>query len=117
MESELTGTATKTRPVKVQVDEETSIIVEARVLPGETNVKGGNQLQQFENVAKTIEKVTQMLTQAWKAAGPSRASVELNIEFAWESGELLAMFVQGSTAASLKISLEWEKSHLERADR
>lgn len=111
MESESRGTSTKTKPVKVQVDAETSIFVEARMLPGgETDVKAGDQLQQFTKVANAIEKVTGMLTQVWEKAGPDRASVELNIEFAWQAGELLAMFVQGSSTTSLKITLEWDKS-------
>ena len=109
MEDESRGISTKTKTVKVQVDEATSIFVEARVVPGEGEVIGG--MQKFEQVAGAIEKVAGMLTTAWEKAGPSRASVELNLEFAWQSGELLAMFVQGSTSTSLKITLEWEKAH------
>lgn len=111
MESEARHISTRTQPIRVRVDPETSILVEARVSPGEeTDVKTGDQFQQFINVANSIEKVTSMLTQAWKKAGPDRASVELNVDFAWHAGELLAMFVQGSSTASLKITLEWEKS-------
>jgi NTP-dependent ternary system trypsin peptidase co-occuring protein len=111
MESESRGTSAKTLPVKVSVDAETSILVEARVLLGEeADVKASDQLQQFAKVAHAIEKVTGMLTQTWEKAGPDRASVELNLEFAWQAGELLAMFVQGSSTTSLKITLEWEKS-------
>ena len=109
MEDESRGTTAKTKTVKVQVDEETAIFVEARVIPGEGEVSG--RMQKFEQVAGAIEKVTGMLTKAWETAGPSRASVELNLEFAWQAGELLAMFVQGSTSTSRKITLEWEKAH------
>lgn len=107
MEDESRGISTQTKVVKVQIDKETAIFVEARVVPGEGEVSG--RMQRFEQVAGAIEKVTGMLTKAWEKAGPSRASVELNLEFAWEAGELLAMFVQGSTSTSLKIKLEWEK--------
>ena len=107
MEDESRGTTAKTTFVTVQLDDESAIVIEARDLQGEGNVS--DRHQQFEKVASTIEKVAGMLTRAWEKAGPSRASVELNLEFAWESGELLAMFVQGSTSTSLKITLEWEK--------
>lgn len=59
MESESRGTSAKTQPVKVAVDAETSIFVEARVLPGgEADVKASDQPQQFAKVAGAIEKVT-----------------------------------------------------------
>jgi hypothetical protein len=96
---------TNTKIVKVQVDKGTDIVVEARILPGEADVS--DKLQQFDKVTGAIERVAAAMTKAWEKAGPSRASVEFNLEFAWSAGELLAMFVQGSSTASLKITLEW----------
>jgi hypothetical protein len=108
MEDESRGTTARTRIVTVHLDDQTTILVEARDLQGEADV--ADRLQHFDKVASAIEKVTGALTKAWEKAGPSRASVELNLEFAWEAGELLAMFVQGSSSTGLKIKLEWEKS-------
>ena len=109
MEDESRGTTAKIRTVEVYLDEDTPIIVEARVLREEEDVSAGDLRQKFDKVANAVEKVAETLTRAWEKAGPSRASIELNLEFAWEAGELLAMFVQGSTSTSLKITLEWEK--------
>lgn len=102
---------TTTKTYTIELDKETRIAVEARVLDEEldTEKNVGDRLPKFEAVAGAIEKISKELTRAWQEAGPSRASVELNLEFAWQAGELLAMFVQGSTTASMKITLEWEK--------
>lgn len=97
------------KAARVKVDDETTIIVEARILPGSDEADVSNRLQQFDQVTKSIEKVSAALTRAWEKSGPSRASVEFHLEFAWSAGNLLAMFVEGSTAASMKITLEWEK--------
>lgn len=106
-ESRATQSQYKTKMVKVQVDAETKIVVEARVLPGEADVSG--RLQQFDQVSGAIEKVATAMSQAWEKAGPSKASIEFNLEFAWSAGELLAMFVQGSNTTSFKVTLEWKK--------
>src|SRR3954453_1154419 len=100
MEDESGNATIPTKIVKVEVDDETSVIVEARILPGETESDVSDRLQRFDKVTAAIEKVSGALTRAWENVGPSRASVEFHLEFAWSSGELLAMFVQGDTRTS-----------------
>ncbi len=86
MEDGTSTSRTRTKPVKVTLDNGTVIYVQARV---------------------AIEGIAQSLTTAWEKAKPSRASVEFGIEFAYEAGQVLAMFVDGSTTASMKVTLEW----------
>ena len=110
MEDESGRTVGSTKIIRVEVDEETEILVEARMLPGETESDVSDRLQRLDKVTAAIEKVSEALTHAWDRVGPSRASVEFHLEFAWSAGELLAMFVQGDTRTSLKVTLEWEKA-------
>lgn len=111
MEDESRVSGIHTKIVKVEIDEETEVIVEARILPGESESDVSDRLQKFDKVTAAIEKISGALARAWENVGPSRASVEFHVEFAWSAGELLAMFVQGDTRTSLKVTLEWEKAH------
>jgi hypothetical protein len=105
MQDESRVTKNKTLPVKVTLANGTTVIVQAQSVAGEAPV--GIKSVPFEKIASTVEGITQSLTEVWEKARPSRASVEFGIDFAWDTGELLAMFVDGSTTASMKITLEW----------
>jgi hypothetical protein len=96
---------TRIKPVKVTLDNGTTIYVQARVVKGEEDIVSLSA--SFEKVTQAIEGIAQSLTAAWEKAKPSRASVEFGVEFAYEAGQVLAMFVDGSTTASMKITLEW----------
>lgn len=105
MEDGTSTSRTRTKAVKVTLDNGTVIYVQARVLKGEEEI--ASLSASFEKVTQAIEGIAQSLTTAWGKAKPSRASVEFGIEFAYEAGQVLAMFVDGSTTASMKITLEW----------
>jgi hypothetical protein len=96
---------TRIKPVKVTLDNGTVIYVQARVVKGEEDIVSLSA--SFEKVTQAIEGIAQSLTTAWEKAKPSRACVEFGVEFAYEAGQVLAMFVDGSTTASMKITLEW----------
>ncbi len=96
---------TRIKPVKVTLDNGTAIYVQAQVVKGEEDI--ASLSASFEKVTQAIEGIAQSLTTAWEKAKPSRASVEFGIEFAYEAGQVLAMFVDGSTTASMKVTLEW----------
>ncbi len=93
------------QPIEVKLDDGTIFYVQARTLGGESPI--GIKAASFEKVAQAIEGVARKLSDIWKKVEPSKASVELGVEFAWESGDLLAVFVDSSTTASMKITLEW----------
>lgn len=105
MQDESRVTKDKTQPVKVTLANGTSVIVQAQSVAGEAPV--GIKSVSFEKIARAVEGVTQSLTEVWEKTRPSKASVEFGVDFAWDTGELLAMFVDGSTSASMKITLEW----------
>ena len=98
---------TRIKPVKVTLDNGTVIYVQARVVKGEEDI--ASLSASFEKVTQAIEGIAQSLTAAWEKAKPRRASVEFGIEFAYEAGQVLAMFVDSSTTASMKVTLEWGK--------
>lgn len=108
-ESRAISTQNPAQPVKVQVTENSFIIVEALPLQGETNVS--STLQQFKQVASAIEGVTETLADVWSKTKPRRATAEFNLAFACDTSKgLLAMFVSGSAQATMKIKLEWGES-------
>lgn len=94
--------------VEVTLDDGTIFQVQAKPLHGESNV--GIKAASFEKVTQAIEAVAQRLSDIWKKVEPSKASVELGVEFAWESSDIVAIFVDRSATASMKITLEWGKS-------
>lgn len=105
MQDESIAVGSGKQMVEVKLDDGTIFYVQAQMLRGEDNVslRGAS----FEKVAQAIESVAQRLNTIWKKVEPSRASIELGIEFAWQSGDIVAIFVDGSTTASMKITLEW----------
>lgn len=105
MQDESHVTKNKTRPVKVTLANGTTVIVQAQSVGGEASV--GIKSVPFDRIVGAVEGVAQSLTQVWEKAKPNRATVEFGVDFAWDTGELLAMFVDGSTTASMKITLEW----------
>lgn len=107
MEDEGNGVTVGTKMVNVRLDDGTTFYIQAKNLDEEEDVSimSGS----FEKVAKAIEGLAKRFTTIWKAVEPNRASVEFNVEFVWESGSLTAMFVDSSTSASMKITLEWGK--------
>lgn len=94
--------------VKVTLANGTPIYIQAKTFGSEEDI--ALKLPKFEQVTKAIEGVAESLSAAWDKAKPSKASVEFGVEFVWESGEVLAIFVDGSTTASMKITLEWSGS-------
>jgi len=106
MRDESFGSTPFARPIEVKLDDGTIFYVQARTLGGESPI--GIKAASFEKVAQAIEGVARKLSEIWKKVEPSKASVELGVEFAWESGDLIAVFMDSSTTASMKIILEWD---------
>ena len=105
MESETSNTSSKTKMIKATLNDGTAIYVQARTTHSEEDI--ASITATFQKVTKAIEDIALSLTDAWKKAEPRKASVEFSIDFAYDSGEVLAMFVQGSASAGMKVTLEW----------
>ena len=106
MESEASRSQhTRTRFVEVQLDDGTAFYIKVLASSGESEVslhKGS-----FEEAMKAIEGIGKRLNQVWRTIQPGKASVELGIDFTWQAGKIMAVVVDGSATASLKITLEW----------
>ncbi len=102
-ESIVVGSGKQT--VEVRLDDGAIFYVQVQMLRGEGNVS--LKAASFEKVTQAIESVAQRLNTVWKKVEPSKASVEFGIEFAWEASDIVAIFVDSSATASMKITLEW----------
>ncbi|EXJ15392.1 CU044_2847 family protein [Imhoffiella purpurea] len=64
----------------------------------------------FDRVAETLTRIAQGLESAIDTVKPSKASVEIGVEFGLEAGEVVALIARGTGKANLKVTLEWDKS-------
>jgi hypothetical protein len=106
MESEASeGQYPGTQLVEVHLDDGTTLYVNVHGSSGESEV--GLQKASFEEAMKAIEGVGRRLHQAWRTIQPGMARVELGIDFTLQAGKVMAVLVDSSATASLKITLEW----------
>ena len=113
MEEENKGSVVKRKPIKTKLPDGTEMYIQATVVgksatSSEQDVV--HKLPSFSQAMKSLEGMATSLTNIWEKAKPTSASVEFGLEFAWDSGELLAWLVDSSATASMKIRLEWNKS-------
>lgn len=94
-----------TQIVPVQIDENVTVMVEARGLGGEQDVS--RQLLDFEGVTDAIEALTVAIATTINKVKPDRATVELGLDIAVKSGKLTALLVEGSGKGNIKITLQW----------
>ncbi len=92
--------------VPVKLPNGATMHVEAVVLGEEEDVALG--LLSFDEVSNTLEGLADAIGGAIQKAKPKKASVELGLELAVESGKLTTLLVKGGGKANLKIALEWE---------
>lgn len=64
----------------------------------------------FDQVTEILSKIAERIGDSLGQARPSKACVELGVEFGLENGQLVALIARGSGKANLKISLEWHHS-------
>jgi hypothetical protein len=103
------GTVSDHKAVKVQVDENTFIYVDAvDVAGGESEVAG--RVFDLEDVLASVRAVAQRVAESLKAISPDKCSVELGFEVKAEAGGLVALLVRSGGSASLKITLEWNRT-------
>ena len=87
-----------------------TIMVEARV-PESTGEEDVVSLTKaFDTVTASIHEVSSRLADTLRAVAPDKATLEMGFDLALENGALVAMLVKGSGSASLRVTLEWDKS-------
>lgn len=64
----------------------------------------------FQQITDLLGEVSLHLGNTLRRARPSKASIELGLEFGLENGQLVALIARGSGKANLKIAMEWEQS-------
>ncbi|WP_024756803.1 CU044_2847 family protein [Streptomyces exfoliatus] len=95
---------------KVEVGDAT-LFVEARRLGPDSELEGfGDRLPDLSAVTGALASFAGQIGEALDRAAPDRATVEFGCQLGLEAGKLTALVVQGSTHASLRVTLEWTKS-------
>ena len=64
----------------------------------------------FQQITDLLGDVADHLGSTLRRTRPSKASIELGVEFGLENGQLVALIARGSGKANLKIAMEWEQS-------
>ncbi|MGF1486447.1 MAG: CU044_2847 family protein [Prochloraceae cyanobacterium] len=95
----------RTQIVPVQINENITVMVEARGLGGEQDVS--SQLLDFEGVTDAIEALTGAIATTINKVKPDKATVELGLDIAVKSGKLTALLVEGTGKGNIKITLQW----------
>jgi len=81
---------------------------------GEGQVSG--KLVNLRDALDAVEDLADGIRAMASSARPTKASVEFSISFALVAGRLTAMFVDGRTEGSIKITMEWESKDVKDAD-
>ena len=63
----------------------------------------------FQQVTDLLGEIADHLGNTLRRARPSKASIELGVEFGIENGQLVALIARGSGKANLKIAMEWQQ--------
>ena len=102
IELELTTSVTS-----VRVSDDVTVQVPAITRPGGEQDISAREFA-FETATRSIEQIAKLLAGTMERVNPKKATVEFELDFSIESGELTALFVKGSGSGTLKIRLEWE---------
>jgi hypothetical protein len=101
----------RTQWQKIKLDEEGNQQIYLEVLD-----RGGRQEVgvldsiPFEQLTEILGQIAQRIGDGLERIKPSKACVELGVEFGLENGQLVALIARGSGKANLKISLEWDRT-------
>jgi hypothetical protein len=61
----------------------------------------------FQQIADSIDAITQQVQGALQRAKPRRATVAFGLDIGVESGQLTSLLVKGTGTATITITLEW----------
>ena len=95
----------RTRIIPVKVNDDITVMVEAKDLGGEQDVS----TLSFQQVTDTIEAVTVAIATSINKVKPDKATVEIGFDITVKSGKLTTLIVEGSGKANLKLTLQWGK--------
>ena len=75
---------------------------------GLSDVRGFNE-KSFGKATDAIVAVCNELTRGFKDAPIANARLEFGLNFGFEAGELQILLVQGTSEASIKVNVEWQR--------
>ena len=96
-----------TEIVTLKLQDGTAIKVEATSAGGWEDTADFEKVLPMDDLLKTIESLSQALSDTLTRVKPDKASVEFGIQIGVEAGALSALLVKGTGSANLKIGLEW----------
>jgi hypothetical protein len=64
----------------------------------------------FVGVTDTLREIGEAVVAALGQVCPERASVEFGLDLAVKSGKLTGLLVEGDAVATLKVTLEWQRT-------
>ncbi len=76
---------------------------------GPRDVGLGEQLS-FGGVTDTLRQIGEAVVAAIGQVRPERASVEFGLDLGVKSGKLTGLLVEGDATATLKVTLEWQRT-------
>jgi Trypsin-co-occurring domain 1 len=99
-----------TRVVEVELPNGATALVRAVEVEGIGATKTGLRDKfKFDEVAQTLEGITEAMKATLAKVTPDKVSVELGIELALKAGQLTALIVEGGGRGALTVTLEWER--------
>jgi len=96
-------------PVSTSTNEEQALFIEVSSRGGREQV-GLLDAIPMDKISGLLEEIASHLGEALRKTAPTKAAVELGLEFGLEEGKLVALIARGSAKANVKISLEWSKA-------
>lgn len=105
MEDEANLVIPKTEIVQAELDNGTTIRIEAISLGGEERV--AYNIPSFKEVTDAVEGIAHAIVTTLRKVKPQQASVEFGVQIGVESGQLTALLVKGTGTANLMITLQW----------
>jgi hypothetical protein len=99
------------RLLPVDVDDETTLWIEATMVGGETEVAYSEKAfsrEAFAALTSAMEAVSREIKESISKVKPQKVKIEFGIEAAVKSGELVSILVSADSTSTFKITLEWE---------
>ena len=64
----------------------------------------------IEQITTLVGDIAQSIGKGIERAAPTKASIELGVEFGLQEGRLVGLIARGSGKANLKITFEWDRA-------
>ena len=96
--------------IPIELGDGLVLMAEARVpaTAGESEIVSMDKT--LDAVTDAVRRVGEGLVDAMKAIGPKKFTIQLGFDLTVKEGQLVALLVSGSGTASIKVTLEWERS-------